>query len=154
MFLLLKIKDLCLAWADIMLYANFVPIKEWSPSGQQQSCCQKHYLCSSVGPGQETSWSQQRWIELGAGTLESPLLGMKMSQQLHHTPAFCGWAGPLFPFLVCLKLMHYLPLVLISKTKAGSGPKFMEIKCCQVCLSPLGLFHNFIKVTSGCFVRK
>lgn len=44
--------------------------------------------------------------------------------------------------------MLYLPLVLISKTKAGSGPKFMEIKCCQICLTPLGLFHNFIIVAS------
>lgn len=44
--------------------------------------------------------------------------------------------------------MHYLPLVLISKRKAGSGPKFMEIKCCQICLTPVGLFHNFIIVAS------
>lgn len=116
--------------------------------GQQQSCCQKQYLCGSVRPGQETCWSQQRWVEPRAGTIELSLLGMKMSQQLHHTPAFRSWAGPLFLSLVCLKLMHYLPLVLISKTKAGSGPKFMEIKCCQICLTPVGLFHNFITVAS------
>lgn len=78
-FLQLKIKDLCLIWEENLCSIQRVKTQK----DQQQNCCQN--LCSSVRPGQGTCWSQQRWVEPRAGTLQLPLLSMKMSQQLHHT---------------------------------------------------------------------
>lgn len=142
-----KIKDLSLSgWRLCYIQPLF---QSKSPEGQQPSYCQKQCLCGSVVPGQETGWSQQRWVWPRAGMLKFTSVGYKKvpTAQSHTCLSLLSWAI-ISVFSLSEKIMHYLPLVLISKRKSGSGPKFMEIKCCQICLSPLGLFHNFIIVAS------
>lgn len=130
-----------------MLYTTFVPIKE-----PREPAAELLPEAVSVCLGQ--AWTGDRLVTAEMGLTQSrnaevTSVGHKKvpTAQSHTFLSLLSWAV-ISVFSLSEKIMHYLPLVLISKGKSGSGPKFMEIKCCQICLSPLGLFRNFIIVAS------